>query len=226
MFALTAGQYQPLLQDSHGKERLGAALELHLTEVEIDRLHYRNMESGGGSSTCRSVVFVHEQPCDEKPTRSTWPNSPTARVQTIWKSLSLADERRSGSLSDLLTRITRGQPHIKGVHQMSLSTQILPRHSSLALGFLALLYFLSAAEHKATNDVLEGPEMKIILIFLDEPVDIWHLFYANFESIWPLPHKEKGGQIWWFVPLSIEWLCLLRQDSSCATKLANSTVKD
>lgn len=93
-------------------------------------------------------------------------------MQTIWKSLSLADERRSGSLSDLLTRITRGKPHIKGVHQMSLSTQILPRHSSLALGFLALLYFLSAAEHKATNDVLEGPEMKIISIFLDELVDI------------------------------------------------------
>ena len=36
-------------------------------------------------------------------TRSTWPNSPTARVQIIWKSLKVEDERRSGSLSDLLT---------------------------------------------------------------------------------------------------------------------------
>lgn len=34
-------------------------------------------------------------------TRSTWPNSPTARVQLIWKSLKVADERRSGSLSGL-----------------------------------------------------------------------------------------------------------------------------
>lgn len=49
MFALTAGEEQPLLEDSHCEKRLGAALQLHLTEVEIDRSHYRNMESGGGS---------------------------------------------------------------------------------------------------------------------------------------------------------------------------------
>lgn len=97
------------------------------------------------------------------PTRSTWPNSPTAKVETIWKSFSLVDERRSGSLSDLLARKTRGQPQVKDVNHMSLSAQILLRRRSLALGFLALLYFLPAAEYKSANYVFKGPERQKIL---------------------------------------------------------------
>lgn len=127
-------------------------------------------ESGRGSRTWRAVVVGREELRDEALTRSTWRNSPTARVQTIWKSLSLVDERRSRSLSDLLARKTRRQPHVKDVHQMSLSSEILPRRCSLALGFLALLHFLSAAEYKAANDVFEGPETQMIYRILDEPV--------------------------------------------------------
>lgn len=158
MFALTAGENQPLLEDSHSEERLGAALQLHLTEVEIDRLHYRNMESGG--SSCERSSVVSGQHRDEAPTRSTWPNSPTARVQTIWKSFSLVDERRSGSLSDLLARKTRGQSQVKDVNWASFSAEIVLRRRSLALGFLALLYFLPAAEYKSANYVFEGPERR------------------------------------------------------------------
>lgn len=73
-------------------------------------------------------------------------------------------------MSDLLARKTRGQPHVKDVHKMSLSSEILPRRCSLALGFLALLHFLSAAEYKAANDVFEGPETQMIYRILDEPV--------------------------------------------------------
>lgn len=112
----------------------------------------------GGSWKRRSVVTEGLQ--NKAPTRSTWPNSPTARVQTIWKSFSLLDERRSGSLSDLLAGKTRGRLQVKDVNQTSSSREILPRRRSLALAFRALLDFLPAAKDEPANYVFEGSERR------------------------------------------------------------------
>lgn len=48
---LTVAEDELLLKDPHGKQTLDVALLLHLTQVKINRLHYRNMEFQQGSST-------------------------------------------------------------------------------------------------------------------------------------------------------------------------------
>lgn len=166
MLSLTTGEDQPLLKDPHGKKRLDTAFSLHLTEAEINRLHNRNMRSRGGSCTWRSVATACEQLCDEAPTRSTWPNSPTARVQTIWKSLRVVDERGSGSLSDLITR--KPEVSLKSEVQIRFNYSIKQSWcSSLALAHLALLHLLSAAEYKPTDNFFEGSETQMHRILVE-----------------------------------------------------------